>query len=128
MITLAKRRLLCIWIALLAMVFSAFAPAVSHALAAQSSAYDMLELCTMRGIQFVQWPRSEGDPGQSSMHGIAHCALCSSHGASHVLPARLHGILLARGGHDHYPPLYYRAPRPVHAWPVATPRGPPASA
>lgn len=113
----AKRQVLHIWIAMLAVLFAALAPTVSHALASTTAAA-LAEMCTV-------------DSGTKKaptnvMHGMEHCAYCAMQASTPALPPQpLHGFAII-GGHDVYPPLFYTAPQPLHPWRAASPRGPPA--
>jgi hypothetical protein len=117
MFTSAKRRTLHLWIALLAVLFSALAPSVSHALAAATP--DVLaEMCTVNGA-------TKKSP-DSAMHGMEHCPYCAMQGHSPaLLPQAMAGFAVV-GGHDLYPALFYLAPQPLHTWSSAKPRGPPS--
>ena len=64
----------------------------------------------------------------SVLHHIEHCPLCISHAGSVGLPPPFSSPLPVITGHDHYPPLFYQAPRVLFAWLAASPRGPPSAA
>ncbi|GJJ02011.1 hypothetical protein RugamoR64_25490 [Duganella rhizosphaerae] len=116
MFKLAKRRTLHIWIAMLAVLFSALAPTVSRALT-PASPYGYAEICS------VDAARKSPSPASKVME---HCAYCVTHGGSFALPPQSMASFAVIGGHDYYPPLFYSAPRPLHSWSAAKPRGPPA--
>lgn len=102
---------------MLAVLFAALAPTVSHALAA-STASVLAEMCSVDG------------PGKkaptNTMHGMEHCPYCATPSGSPALePPALTGFAVI-GGHDSYPSLFYTAPQPLHTWSAAKPRGPPA--
>jgi hypothetical protein len=111
-----KRQTLHIWIAMLAVLFAALAPTVSHALAASTTGA-LSEMCSVGGP-------SKKAPS-NTMHGMEHCPYCATHGGEPTLPPALNGFAVI-GGHDFYPPLFYTAPQPLHTWLAASPRGPPA--
>ena len=117
MLNSVKRRTLTLWIAMLAVLFSALAPTVSHALAASTTAA-LSDMCSV------------GEPTKkaptSVMHGMEHCAYCALHGGMPALPPSASAGFAVIGGHDFYPPLFYRAPQALHTWRAAKPRGPPA--
>lgn len=116
-----KRRTLHLWIALLAVLFSALAPSISHALAASSG--PNMEICTTDGVQQVSEAGGKHDPFQ---HGMEHCPYCATHAASFaLLPPGTSGLPVI-GGHDLHPALFYHAPQPLFCWSAAHPRGPPA--
>jgi hypothetical protein len=122
MLNSVKRRTLQIWIAMLAILFSALAPAVSHALAASTPSV-LLEMCTIDGAKTGDGSRQAPS---KSMQGMEHCAYCLTHASSPaLLPPAMSGFAVI-GGHDHYPALFYTAPQPLHTWSTAKPRGPPS--
>lgn len=119
MSTLAKRQTLHIWIAFLAILFSAFAPAIGSAAMGSST----MEVCTSEGVRLIQ---VDGDDASGSAHhSMQHCAFCTTHAGTHVPPAPPSGPLMADIGRSAYPSLFYRAPQPLHAWSAANPRAPP---
>lgn len=122
MSTLAKRQTLHIWIALLAILFSAFAPAIGSAAMASGT----MEVCTSEGIKLVQAAATDsGDASGSAHHAMQHCAFCTTHAGSHLPPTPPSGVLMLDIGRSPYPSLFYRAPQPLHAWSAANPRAPP---
>jgi hypothetical protein len=129
MIRTAKRQTLKIWIAILAILFSALAPTFSHALAAANVAGSTMEVCTANGYKVVQIPGAEDGKIPSTVkHGMEHCAFCATHGGPFAPPASSSLIFPIDAGRDSYPPLFYAAPRALHAWSAANPRAPPAVA
>lgn len=126
MINMAKRQSLCLWIAMLAILFSALAPTVSYALAAVSSSADTVEICTVDGYKFVN--PSHVDSGKApapAKHGMTHCAFCTTHGGAYALTGSPSVILAVEAGRTIYPPLFYAAPHSLHVWCAANPRAPP---
>jgi hypothetical protein len=122
MLNSAKRRTLQLWIAMLAILFSALAPAVSQALAS-STPSALLEMCSVDGVKAVD---GQTQAPSKSMLGMEHCAYCLTHANSPaLLPPAVAGFAVI-GGHDFYPPLFYTAPQPLHTWSAAKPRGPPS--
>lgn len=130
MYTFVKRRLLLSWIALLAVLFSALAPSVSHALAASSPLDGLAEICTVNGVKTVKLSLADGDqPAPKSLaHHFEHCPYCMSHGGAPALPPANAGTVAVLTGHDTYPPLFYHAPRSLYSWAAANPRAPPVHA
>ena len=117
MLNRLKRQTLHLWIAMLAVLFAALAPTVSHAIAASTTGI-LAEMCSVDG------PTKKAPT--NTMHGMEHCPYCATHGgAPALLPPALTGFAVI-GGHDAYPPLFYTAPQPLHGWRTANPRGPPA--
>lgn len=123
------RRALTLWIAMLAVLFSALAPAVSHALAAGDSTSSWGEICSVNGARPTSL--SAGTPQKpvkdALQHHIEHCPFCATHGASFALLPPVALPFAVIGGHDLFPSLYYHAPAPLFSWAAAQPRGPPAA-
>jgi hypothetical protein len=123
MLNFVKRQTLHIWIAMMAVLFSALAPTVSHALAASSSTPSvLLEMCTVDGAKSVDGSKQSPT---DSMQGMEHCAYCLTHPSTPALPPPPMAGFAVIGGHDLYPALFYSAPQPLHTWSAAKPRGPP---
>ena len=125
MISLTKRRVLHLWIALLAVLFAALAPTISRALAANLQ-YDIVEVCTAGGYKAVKISKDGSAPSPKSR--MDHCAYCANHAGSHALPGMPPVSIPRLAGRDFYPSLFYLAPRPLHAWSAANPRAPPLPA
>lgn len=124
MSTLAKRRTLHIWIAFLAILFSAFAPAIGSAAMASAT----MEVCTSDGIKLIQVAANDGngdDASGAAHHAMQHCAFCTTHAGTQLPPVPPAGMLALEIGRSPYPSLFYRAPQPLHAWSAANPRAPP---
>lgn len=123
---MAKRQTLHIWIAMLAILFSALAPSISHALAAASSSSDTVEICTVDGYKLVKAPAPEsGKAPASAKHAMQDCGFCSVHGGTHALTGSPSVVLAAGAQRAMYPPLFYTAAHRLHAWSAANPRAPP---
>jgi hypothetical protein len=126
MIRKAQRQTLQIWIAMLAILFSALAPTISHALAVGSASAITLEICTVNGYKVVKAPDSDSSKAPAtSKHGMEHCAFCVSHGGTFALTGSSSVVFAIDSGRDIYPPLFYIAPHSLHAWSTANPRAPP---
>ena len=130
MLNTIKRRSLTVWIAMLAILFSALAPSVSHALAARGSSDGFVEICTVNGVELVSLVTGERQkPVKDALfHHMEHCAFCATHGGTFALLPPVALTLAVVGGHDLFPSLFYLAPTPLFAWSAAQPRGPPALA
>lgn len=115
------------WIACLAILFNAFAPLVSHAMAASASAAMTMEVCTAMGVTTMPLAADGGEASSSAkLHkAMNHCGYCVSHAASHGLPPPATVAFAVPAGRDVYPPLYYHAPRPLFPWSLAQSRAPP---
>lgn len=120
------------WIAILAILFNALAPIVSHARASAATAGAQVEVCTAAGMAMVAMATSAGDqpdPGPDhGMKGMNHCAYCATHAGSFGLPPYTTSVVAVLGGHDAYPALFFHAPYRLPVWLAAQPRGPPAAA
>ncbi|WP_229204972.1 DUF2946 domain-containing protein [Duganella sp. Leaf61] len=111
---------------MLAILFSALAPTISHALAAGSGSVVTLEICTVNGYKVVKVPDSDSDKTPTTTkHGMKHCAFCGTHGGTFALTSSSSLIFAIASGRDIYPPLFYTAPHSLHAWSTANPRAPP---
>jgi hypothetical protein len=118
-----KRRVLQLWIAILATLFSALAPAISQAYT-QTERYPGLgEMCSVKGLSSPKQAPAKPDP---LGHHMKNCPYCATHGGSFALLPAAPLSVQVLDGHDLYPPLYYRAPAPLFNWAAAQPRGPPA--
>ena len=116
MFNFARRRTLHIWIALLAILFSALAPSISRAMS-PASPFGYGEICSADTVKKSPTPAAD--------HAMEHCPYCVTHGGTHALLPPVAASFAVIGGHDHYPPLFFSAPRPLHSWTAAKPRGPP---
>ena len=129
MLNFLKRSSLPLWIALMAVLFSALAPSISHALSASAGKAILAEICTVDGAKVVAVDAGDSqkpatDPLQ---HHFKHCPYCATHGGSFALPPAMPSEFAVLGGPDLHPSLFYQAPAPLFAWSVAHPRGPPAA-
>lgn len=120
--TALRHRRLAAWLALAAMLWLALAPTLVHALAADRDTLPWATLCSADGPK-----PAPGEPaGDTALHG-GHCPLCSAQPA--LPPAPPAAWVLAADARAHEPPwLFLHAPRTLHAWRLASPRGPPAFA
>lgn len=115
-----------LWLASLALVFAALAPAVSHALALVSGSTAWVEVCTAQGSRWVQLDEAASPdeaPTDATAAQLDHCPYChlSQQG---MAPAPL-TVPLATALHDGLPERFFTAPRTAHAWCSAQPRAPP---
>jgi len=134
MVSLHKQRLLHAWIACLAILFGALAPAVSHALAYAHADIRInigkAEICSVDGARSVSAGAASSaampdGPAGSLLHHLQQCPYCMPHASPAALlpPALFHLAVL--DGHDVFPSLFYDAPAPLFAWRAAYPRAPP---
>lgn len=117
-------------LALLAMVTLALLPTLAQAFAQARGGHAMTEICTPQGMKLVVLDAGEAatpvDAAQSALGHLDHCPFCAT--ATHAMappPAALKLLLLPPAGAE-AAPLFLHAPRTLHAWVAAHPRGPPA--
>jgi len=118
-----KRNVLHLWIAILALLFSAIAPSISHAMSAAKNVPG-LELCTVDGVKAPQG-KSLSD---AIVHAFEHCPYCAAQATPPSLPAPSAWHFPRPTAQQIFPALYYHAPAPLFAWSTAHPRAPPALA
>ena len=116
-----------LWIAMLAILFSALAPALVHAYSAQAPGASAMpaaamEICTMDGV--IMLP-GDGAPHPAD-HVFEHCPYCFTQGHPPFLPPQSQLVFALLPTAERYPPLFYQVPRGLHAWTAANPRGPPS--
>jgi len=111
---------------MLAILFGMSIPSVSCAMMVSAAAAGQtMEICTADGVAML--PLNPGEsPSDAMAKHAGHCAGCGAHAAPAALPPAPGFVVAALDGHDAYPPLYYRSPRPLATWVAANPRGPPA--
>lgn len=133
MLKRTKRTLLHTWLAILAVLFAAIAPSISHALAAPAVSVPsalLMQICTADGV--MEMAASDTDMKKSGMdpvvHAFEHCPYCSTHAGSFALLPGAAPNFAVSAGHDVFPPLYYRAPAPLFLWSSGNPRAPPVLA
>jgi len=127
---LVKQRVAWIWIAALAILFSALAPTISHAMAAVALADQEVQVCTMEGMKTIviaNAPAGKSNPHRFE-HFLEHCPYCAMHAGQGLLPTPLHPAFAAPLARTYHPPLFYQSVAPLFAWTASSPRGPPASA
>ena len=122
-------RLLVSWLAILAIVMAALAPAVSHALG-KSSPVTWMEICTSTGSKLVA---VDGEAaGQGSVPGAAHllehCPFCSLHGGSMGMPPAANAVIAVVPIPAEVPAAFLHATRTLDVWVSAQPRAPPVPA
>jgi len=126
MYRLAKRSVMHAWIACVAILFGALAPALSHSFSPPSQAFAGAEICTSTGLKFVA--PAIGGPAKlfldTALDKPKHCGDCVLHAlALGLLPS---GALFAMlEPHALFPFLFYQAHSPLFPWTVASSRAPP---
>ena len=134
------RRRFHVWFAIAAILFAAFAPAVSRATASDTDSL-LIDVCSAGGVHYVQIPLAEagryldsmlaggGESDDSSVDSLSSCPYCSVHNLGVGLPALESTVLLvAQGMRAAVPRLFLAAPRPLFTWSPASPRAPPFTA
>ncbi|MEF7615458.1 DUF2946 family protein [Aquincola sp. MAHUQ-54] len=108
------------WAALLAMLWLAFAPMVSHALAAGAAPWS--EVCSADGAR-----RAPAAPRDASQHLLEHCPFCAGQPLASALPS-VQAAFMPEGRAHTKPSLRPQAPRRLPVWRHASSRGPPSFA
>jgi hypothetical protein len=125
----AARQMVTVWIALLAVLFGALAPALSHALPAAGDQTGQVQVCTMAGMKTISvgqaGPAKPGTPVDG--HFLKHCPYCAAHDGTPFPPSGARPVLLPPAAPATFPALFYRAPGPLFVWSAAHPRAPPAA-
>jgi hypothetical protein len=128
------------WIALVAILVMALLPTLSHARAhAQGQgAGGWAEVCTPQGPKRIAVDANgkladtvidtaEDSANADAVH-LQHCPLCALSLDAPVLPPAAPAALPLALTSDASPAAFLHAPRTLHAWRSAQPRGPPAAA
>lgn len=117
----------------MAILWAAFVPSLSHAMAAAGSlgAVSWSEVCGAQGSRWVQLDMQDEAQKVSreaaALQAMAHCECCLSQTPMlGLLPQ--HDSALLQGLRDAVPRLFLLASRPQFAWASAQPRAPPQSA
>lgn len=123
------RRRFAAWLALIAMVLDALAPAVAQAVVASSDRAQWVEVCSASGMIWIQPDADATAAGSSSVPGVGaamSCPWCTLHGgAADLPPAMVLSAPLPRLTEP--PPVFFRAVTLTGIWVVAQARDPPLS-
>lgn len=119
-------RLLTTWMAVLAILAAALAPAISHALAAENGTA-WVEVCSTAGAKWVQAGDDSSLPDEApgAAHPFEHCPCCAMHADLAVVPAAPTVAQPTPALPQLVPPAFLAAPRTLHAWRIAQSRAPP---
>lgn len=122
-------RHLAAWIACMAMLFAALAPAISQAAAA---AHDDVwsQICSASGTRMVKMQMADdasSDAGKQMAGHTDHCPFCATHAGSFALPPSAGVALPLVAPLPSFPFLFFQAPQPLAIWTVAQSRAPPFS-
>jgi len=115
------------WIACIAVLMAALAPAISQAVATRADGpQGWTEVCTTQGMQriLIQGAPALPDAPAPEHFSFEHCPFCLTHAGVAVLPP-VPIRLPASVGRDSLPALFLDAPRPLFAWLSAPSRAPP---
>ncbi|WP_293776717.1 DUF2946 domain-containing protein [uncultured Oxalicibacterium sp.] len=119
------------WIACLAILMAALAPAISHAMASHAAHKAWVEICTEQGSKMIQ-VTDHADPVSPSdsqhLGHVEHCPFCKTSAFSATLPPVVPNVLATIEPVHTLPLLYYHAPGGQFVWNVAASRAPPAHA
>jgi hypothetical protein len=132
MIFFRRNRRFLAWLASVAIVFSALAPAISHAMSAGQDNGSWQEICSATGNKWIlvtadmdiKSPVKNTDSKPASMQ---HCPYCITHAGSFALVADIQPAVINPDVSYSLPELFYHSPRPLFAWAASSPRAPPAS-
>lgn len=120
-----RHRRFTVWIATLAVLLAALAPAVSHALAAARSPTALALCSTSTASGPLRSTAAEGGQGDT-LHGLAHCPYCLFQVPVSGLPPATPAVAAPALPPHGLPAAFDAAPRRLHAWVSALPRAPPA--
>ncbi|MGY6272526.1 DUF2946 family protein [Achromobacter denitrificans] len=123
------------WIALAAILWASLAPSLAHALGmdgpGRAGHRISVDYCAPEGAPSVSLDVSAGDhgAGRDGAHGDGqHCPFCRNAQAdAAILPAPVPVLPAPAARAASYPPLFFLAAHPLHAWSAAQPRAPPAA-
>jgi hypothetical protein len=118
------------WFACFAILFSALAPSISHAVSA-SRGQSWAEICGVGGTKFVKVSGDQdisADPVTKQSLHLEHCPFCATHADSFAsLPGGGLAVPLIETQATH-PSLFFQSPHPLSIWRTAQSRAPPAQA
>ncbi|MDH1303969.1 MULTISPECIES: DUF2946 domain-containing protein [Achromobacter] len=125
-----------VWIALVAILWASLAPSLANALSLSPASHNAhrisVDFCTSEGAGqaslTLEVPGGNDNGTQADSHGDSHhCPLCRNPNADvGILPTPVPVVPAPLGRAITYPPLFFLAAHPLHAWSAAQPRAPPA--
>lgn len=120
----AKRLFACLTVC--SILFGAIAPTTAQAISAKR--VDWVEVCTVKGVQWVALDNAPNQPADK--HHLAqgqHCPFCGNNDTSVGLPPAVETYLPAHRLPAERSPKYHSSLAcPSFAWASANPRAPPA--
>lgn len=129
------------YIAIFAMLVSAFMPAVSNAfMRSTNSTAPWAEICSSTSIKLINVIVTSSDyakdaskllgapkvaKSSSKNRHVEHCPFCCTHPTSFVLPSTAQLTVPVNLPEQTLPRLYYTSPTPLFVWATAQSRAPP---
>ncbi len=124
-----RQRLRVAWIALLAMLMSTFAPAITHAVVSAPMSWQSIgEVCSIDGASTVTQVNDDApapSPPAGHRPSAEHCPYCLTHAPHFPLPAPAAAMEASASAWSPMPRLYLQAPATLFSWLAAQPRAPP---
>ncbi len=122
MINSCKNRLIH-WVAILAILMSALAPAISQAVSIANSGHGFsMEICSTDGVKTIQVMQDDQDQAKAS----EPCPYCLAH-VAYAIPLNTSLVFATPNNLSSYPYLFYQSPKPLFAWVRLPSRAPPAN-
>ncbi len=117
------------WIAALAVLMIALAPAISQWLLAQRNpGLSWVAVCSSTGMRWVAVGQATPDhpADQQGLHAQSHCPACVLHAHDMGLPPQPLRVQALNTEREALPFLFLHAPRPLAVWSPVLARAPPA--
>ena len=127
-----QRQVALIWIAMLAVLFSALAPTIAHAMAATQQPTPAMQICTADRSQagflalVAEQAAASKAPSNTDTHIVEHCPYCATHGSMLMPPPGAPSVLALPALAAAYPTLFYQSSTPLFSWNACRARAPPA--
>lgn len=118
-----KNSFIAAWIAVLAILLAALAPAISHAITAQPGCSNGAHEASTKDLHASEHTGETESDSDVAIH-IKHCPFCIKHAASFMLLPVTFCVPVVAAGHT-TPPIHDEWPHPIIAWLAAQPRAPP---
>lgn len=120
------------WLAMLAMVLGALAPAVAQAVVVSSDRAQWVEVCSFSGMVWVKADtdtdsQQAGDHSAPAADATMQCPWCTLHGGAASLPPVI-AMAEPLPRQTDLPPAFFRAVTLSGIWAIAHARAPPLSA
>ncbi|MNK16060.1 hypothetical protein D3C87_342210 [compost metagenome] len=123
----------CLWLALAAILWASLAPSLAQALSLNPQGDHLqrisVDYCASAGESTLTLDVRQDDRGgghAGSHEDGHHCPLCRNPQTGvGILPASVPVLPAPAARAIGYPPLFFSAGQPLHAWSAAQPRAPP---